>query len=110
MEPGLLNRKIRFYTITQQPTNRGGRGEPVLTAYWETNASEKPLTASRKLESNQIELVSVTIFLIRFREDKSITKDMQLEALHTGRKYVIQSVTESQDDRRMLEVRAALKQ
>jgi len=47
--------------------------------YWATSANVRSLKAGRNLEANQERLKSVFDFEVRYRDDKFVIADMQIE-------------------------------
>ena len=75
---GLLNQKVKIYKFVDADDGAGGSiGQKVL--YWETSAKVEELKSSRALEANQEKLKPVFVFEVRYRTDKFVIADMQIE-------------------------------
>lgn len=68
---------VEFFenTIT---TDASGSRSAVEVSYWQTRAKVKPLSERRGLEAYQVILTQGYEFIIKYRADKTVLKDMKL--------------------------------
>lgn len=87
---GQKTERIKITTMTEAVEDPGGGIIPgTKTLYWETFAKVNTIKNKRDAESYQADLEEPKEFIIRYREDKTVTKNMLIE--HAGNVYTIQS-------------------
>jgi SPP1 family predicted phage head-tail adaptor len=87
---GQKDQRIRITTMSDSIEDPGGGTLPgVQVIYWETFAKVNTIKNKRDAESYQTDLEEPKEFIIRYREDKTVTKNMLIE--HAGQAYTIQS-------------------
>lgn len=79
---GKLRERVDIYEVVNVSTQFGG-DMPTNVLYWQTYANVTPLRSSKTLLANQEMLNNGYHIVIRYRKDKSISK--QLKMLYRGK-------------------------
>lgn len=87
---GQKTQVIKIMTTTQPVEDPGGGVLPGgKVVYWETFAQVRSIKNKRDAQAYQTDLEEPKEFILRFREDKNVNKNMLIE--YNGQDYVIQS-------------------
>jgi SPP1 family predicted phage head-tail adaptor len=100
MRSGYIRDRIRI-THTPDIKDAGGgvtAGPKVI--YWETFAEVTTIKNERNAQSYQTDLEEPKEFSLRFRADKTVTKNMLVE--YKGKEYTIQSINDEGERKREL--------
>lgn len=90
MSIGGKRERIRITTVTDPVEDAGGGILPgIPSVYWETFAEVTTIKNARNAQAYQMDLEEPKEFRVRYRADKSVTKNMLIE--HDGLTYIIQS-------------------
>lgn len=105
MKAGELRHRVFFYNTVQTPMPSGGT-EANEVLYWETNAKITPAKQSRSFDGALTKLTNDWQFVVRYRRDKMLTKNMVIYYLNN--KYTVNSVQQYEEDRQMLLITGSL--
>lgn len=87
---GNKKERIRITTMSDPIEDPGGGTLPgVKITYWETFAEVNTIKNKRDAQAYQTDLEEPKEFIIRYRADKEVTKNMLIE--HGGKIYTLQS-------------------
>lgn len=104
---GNKRQRITFQVNTPLADGAGGWIENWAT-YYSTWADVRYLSASRKLEENQVALDAVAEITVRWRSDKTITKSLRI--IYRGRTLMIHSIINIDERKREIVLMAVEKQ
>lgn len=100
MRSGYIRDRIKI-THTPDIKDAGGGVLPgPKVTYWETFAEVTTIKNKRDAQSYQTDLEEPKEFSLRYRADKSVTKNMLVE--YKGKKYTIQSINDEGERNREL--------
>lgn len=98
---GNYSHRAEFLSYTSQPDGAGGQidTEYTVSTTW---AEIVPLRSSRNLAEAQINLKNTSIFRVRWR--KGFAPDVKMKIVVKGRKYIINSIVDMEEDHRFWEI------
>jgi SPP1 family predicted phage head-tail adaptor len=108
MYAGKLKHKISFYTINKTADGAGGN-TATTSLYYTTMANVKPFTSRSALtiEGNKLSVLDALEFRFRYRPDKTITANMQLQ--FNGKSMIIQLIENVDSSNREIKIIATNK-